>query len=416
MKLKTYILSLVAVSMLFSCSDDSNDPTKSSVTLSLLTDVNMANTKANDDGITTLGVAVIYDDGVVKAYSHAPTSTTPAENKAELKEIPVKVGQATVVVFANVHTDAVSALSTCSTVDEVLNTLQAWDTELDGNFSMSSKTYPVMIIPGKNTMGYGATPAEGKSIHDAIIKLYRNVSRVQLTGLTLQKDTRYGEAINFKLDSIFLANVKGQTKLGSADAWGEIEATPADAANWLYGAFAGADQTGLFKSIGAGTPSNKLLYDATPAEGDDPFTVAADASWTATTEDPYLGKTFYVYENQSPESGEQTYLIVRGDYKMIENGKEITYYDRYWAIAVNNIGTSTLNTASEYIAAGASTATAGKLSIHKGIRRNHIYSINLTLTGRGSEEPYEPDATINLNAQILVNAWDRKVEVPGTVE
>ncbi len=430
MKLKNYLLSMVAVSMLFACStDEPIDPTAPNAKLSLLTDAGI--TTKSDESITNIGYAIVYGDGQVVAESTSPT------RGFEIIDQPVRGGVASIVMFANIDGATLTKIRAVSgsDMDAKMQQVLAVASELskeDGSDSqnatgvtMSSKVYKLTFTSGKHHyLGYNAVPTEVKNgflfeNYKTPIPLYRTVSRVQITELALQQDTRYGKASYFKLNYVFLANVKGLTQIGSVKAWDKIAVDPLPlVTDWRYGAYNTAQDNGTYKSIGAGTlDASTLCYTPTDAfELGIVENVTPDKwSWTASQQNgPFLGKSFFVYENQTDTKGERTYLILCGNYKGTDlDGNPVDETNRFWAVPVNY--TATTNS-SNYATAGIESDVQTELTGHKGIRRNHIYSIKLTLTGQGSKDPYTPDTNINLNAEVEVADWYNVIDVPAVVE
>lgn len=395
MKLRNLFLSLIAAGTLFACSsgDDPVTPENKVAVLSLMADIPA--TKALDSDIAELTVAVYRADGMYLTHKSSVAVETVSPDEVTEIEVP-EGGSVRILVFANLGDTDIEGVS----LDAAMALTTDLEKEADGNLTMSSQVYSALLSTAEhNYMGYtDGENGDGNYFETGVpVKLYRNVARVQLVSLTVRENTQYGTASSFVLDTLFLANVKGESQLASAGAWGTVEASAGEnvTAFWRDGLY--NDVTGSYKS-NAGTLTPELAYGADPATG----IITVNAGETYTQTDP-IGKFFYTYENMTGGAGEQTLLVLRGSYTYTPLGESlpVTEKDRFYAVPVNNTGTSTV---------GEGTPT------HTGIKRNVRYDIKASITGPGSTGPYTPAETVNLNAEVVVVDWNAPTTIEGNVE
>lgn len=428
MKLKSYIM-MAAACALFACNSD-NEPvielptvSEPDATLALLVDADSnVLTKSTTDEYEALENTVqkltvaVFNDGAYTELGMGKLVKLKTANKAEneelnkLEEIPVKSGPIKVLVLANVPDGVLADFDEDSTLDDFYAATTTLSTDETTSLTMSSQVYAVTTKRGKtNCMGYkvvdgkvmdGTEEVEnGESIfqttaEEPAIKLYRSIARVRLTELTVKTNTNYGEATAFTLHNVFLANVKEKSYLANAAAAGTLEVTapttdPEAGAFWRYGLVntwmtgitewttgqynTNATQTFLGDICYTFETEGKALTPGTKLEGDVMGSV---------------GRPFYVYENMKTAElqTQKTLFLIRGDYTYIpKNATEpVTEENRFWTIVVNPVG---------------------NYYDHAYIKRNFSYNLQVTLTGPGSSKPFDPEAWINVNAQIVVNPW-----------
>lgn len=427
MKLKSYFLSLLAICILLSCSKEEIPGVQypdltPDATLSLAVNTGSKVTKAANadvdskkDVISTLLVAIFYmgDSGTPqsgKMIKMAEATAGTSGTITEVKDIPVKSGNLKVLILANIDSAWIKDQlgSHEPTLANVLSLTTSLDKEKHGALTMSSKVMDVTVrVSTRNYMGYGAVEG-GENIYSEsgevpAIKLYRNVARVELVGLELLKYTKFGEAVSFHLDTVFVANVKSKSCIASEEAWGAVEAIAGFAeSDWWYGAE--ADLDGAKKMLEGGTNQLFLSYNFNN-EGripsyyqEDIFLSEKDIDIQAEGkkyERTSAGPFFYVYENMKVADTPRTLLVVRGDYTYIPKGalEPVTLYNRFYTITVNEEGKVL-------------SANFDGVDKHSFVKRNTKYNISINLAGPGSDNPYTPDAWANMSAKIEVRNWN----------
>lgn len=438
MKLKHALLALLSASTLVACSTEENPeillpvPT-SDATLSLAVNTEIR-TKVpaenkNRDVISTLLVLVFYAGNTTslqpgQLLTMAQRSVTDG-SVTEVQNIPVKSGNLKVLILANIDSVAIKKQlgNTPLTLNQVLNLTTSLEKEVHKNITMSSQVIDVTVRIGEiNEMGYGSA-GRGVNIYSETsdspaIRLYRNVASVELSGLTLLKDTKYGVAIGFHLNAIFMANVKSASRLASAGAWGEVEVDLTGDGYWFGDE---ADRIGGYKNFAGGTEKEYLYYDYNNVNDRESYydhtlkqigkylDLKPNQPYAAPDNGP-IGSFFYVYENKESggiptPKGRQTLLIVCGNYTYIPAGQTeaVTINDRYYTMVVNENGFT------------ASDADFTGVPKHNFIKRNTRYKLNMTLTGPGSDNPFTPEAYAGVSTKIKVAAWNI-VDVPADVD
>lgn len=406
MKLKSYLISLLAICALFSCSKEDNTGIEvpglePDATLSLAVSADsQTKTKADNpaDGIKQLTVLVYIGD----AYS--TMKDVSAENNGDLSEvtnIPVKSGNVKVLVLANAGTDVKTKFEGKSLTEALQVKTANLENEKDGSLTMSSGVMEVTLRASVvNCIGYTATPGEGKfSVKDDKVNLYRNVACIQLASLTVVKDTEYGSNASFVLKKTFVVNVKSESLLASEAEWGTVEADATATQEsgrftfWWQGGW--EDQTGTVLTNGL-LKKDLLSYEFTESERPE---IPVGGSYTLTGDNAPIGKAFYVYENMKSRKGAQTIFVVCGDYTYTPEGatQPKTVSDTYYAVVVND------------------AAKSGKdkfdgIAKHDFVKRNVQYNLSLTLNGFGSDTP-DPSTGVYVNSKVVVNEWNSPIYI-----
>lgn len=399
--------------------------------------------------VGVLSVAIFDMDGNLVSFKEVKSENDKSVEAIEdIKTIsqPVQV-----VAIANYSIDA-SGLKTVEDDSKNPTKLSDFrsqvelDNEVNGSLTMSSDLMKLNLRAGSNYVGFGTTVGEapkdlnGVELTGKEISLYHNVSRVQLGRLEIRPNEKYGlngEAI-FELDHIFVANVKSKSYL-FPDEEGSVEVGSATASDlWWVGAIDEGDEEGIgalkknestvkpflgynfvydyakdgidelsdldklypylntYWGLSANDPTAAVDTRANriigyPGENGRPaFTGAYDASHTLP-----IGIYFYVYENKKEKIGNQTLLVVRGDYKYKEKrtDKEYTVVENcYYTITLNENGQSSTD----------SNESAG----HELIKRNYWYTVALKIEGPGSNKPYDNNISSNISASVKVKDWN----------
>lgn len=397
------------------------------------------------DSIKRLSAAVFMDDKLV-AFKD---STQLAEDGTELplKDvtqhitkldfIKVPSGNAQLLLIANYKVS--KELQKIGTkLSQYGNIVVDLSDEINGRLTMSSDILSVSLEQGLNFIGLsdskGSQTIEGVTgteLRGSSIDLYRSVSRVQVNSLAIKPLDKYlgqdGNAI-FKLDTIYVANVKSKSYLFRNNATHtNAEYTITDYKNDFWcGAF--SEETGALKT-GEATQKNFLCYDFisfikdlkpnAPESYDRlyaryPFLnafpipmfwghVDKDRSMSVTGSGDghinnisyggYLpiGTFYYVYSNQR-EDNDHTLMIIKGRYIYTPKGKsEEKTQDCYYTVVINKDGEK-----KDYVEGDE----------HDYIKRNYFYAIDLTIKGPGSSTPYDREKSANISSSVKVKPWN----------
>ena len=427
MKFRFYLISLLAISALISCTKD-DDPgievpdMTPDATFSLA--VENLQTKALAEGaidpkdrITKLSVIVYIGDDYYTMKDSVFSTEQEKDPKAtllEVKDIPVKGGNVKILVLANAANS--TAFKDQSLADALKIKTSGLQGEKHSQLTMSSGVISTTLgVSVHNYLGYNKSDAAGiKVCSKEPVKLYRNVGRIQLSGLTLQKKTDFGEAVSFKLKKIYLANVKNHSYLASQQEWGSVEvASEAVAGFWSQGILGDKGEYNK-NTYDYSVQNNDLLYDFTTSHTWNDFTYYDENTneekpmsnimlgftdglksvcnnfQTADNVVFPIGNFFYAYENKAIAPGAQTMLILCGDYTYIPTGstEEKTNENTIYPFVINETGAD----------------VPGDLTAHKGIMRNTKYSLSLTIKGPGSPTA-DPDSRAYLGAKVTVKKW-----------
>lgn len=440
MKIRGYFFSVIFAGILLSCSEDNDIPEipvfKPDATLSFATSV---------DGVTASMKSADYDDSddaniyklqMILFTGHADDAVFQTDTFIDYKDSPVKSpiirdkavqsGAISLLVLTNHTKYTIPERTKLSDFLKEVNTLG----EEGGNngYTMSSAIYKYSVVAGKHNYiafapDVAGTHLPANEISKDPVVLVRNVSKVNLVGLTLKTDKLPDGSSpkEFKVDSIFVSNVKSVSRIASVsqNPWGAVETSfsSADDEKWWFGAYADKSFNDIFSTV-SGTQSDLLLINVAGNQFDlkDKLHLTARNNVYAPAA-KVIGKSFLVYENMKRSSssdgtgtmkneiplGEQTVLIVCGDYtRTLEDGTEVTETNRFYAVPVNN---------KDY---GAGTPSSN-VGAHQYVKRNVKYNIALTIVSTGSSDPYGKDAYAHASAQVEVAPW-RVVNMGGDAD
>lgn len=456
MKLKSCFLIMLMVCAFFSCSDN-DEPVNLTIT-PVVPDATLSMAVQTDGRVKTKGgfiadgaavgnitwdfqvknlTLVVFNNGggaysdanvpvgsvaavVTQNYSGDQITDAPKIEQADLAS-----GSAFLLLLANLPTDKINELTISSnsvnpaerkSIKEVLQMTTDLSIESSSNgLSMSSALIPVTIVPGINYVGFGTLNSkinaglanEGTEIYGSTPELVRRVAAINLEGIILPEnpDAKKSEykSVSFKLDSVFVANVKSTAGLGT---WGTEVSTIEQAPvfeNGVSNYLAPVDFANLTGSLktGKATGDNTMLRDLTPSQ-----------TISATSGEGETGTTLawknlnnavvppcYVYPNQEGQtevSGKKNYtlLVLKGDYTYSINNEEKTEYDRYYAVIVNDTS----------LGGTVDSDDDNKENVH--IERNTKYTITLQILGSGSATPFDPPAFAHVAAQVKVADWN----------
>lgn len=365
---------------LLSCSHDGNPEIEETgdATLSLRITIPQIGTKATDDfGIGRLYVAIFGTSGENADKLIVSREVTQTDIVEDIS--PLKAGTIRMLLVANAPEGTFDGLTTLDQFLALTKTIENEDT----NPTMSSGVHSYVLKPGKNTIGL---QKEGANLITASpVTIYRTIARVYLNQLFIRPLEEYGDEASFKLESVFMANVKNYSHYISAEDWGAVEVTDRKLPDFFLTG-ADPDLEGIYKG-GTSKLSDKLRtvynYDFRTAT-DDTGLIANCAA-----------NTYTVFENMQ-ETTWHTLLILHGTYHYKDRNRISHDVDTYYPIIVNRQHDEISN-----------------VTEHLFVRRNVIYSIDVVIKGPGSDTPYDPSDDATLTSMIEVQAWGEIVEYPS---
>lgn len=358
---------------LLSCSHDGNQEIDETgeAALSLRITIPQIGSKANDSAIDRLYVAIFGTSGenadkLIVAREVRQTDT--------IEDItPLKAGTIRMLLVANAPEGTFDGLTS---LDQFLTLTQKLENE-NTTPTMSSGVHSYVLKPGKNTIGLQKQGAN--LITASPVTVYRTVARVYLNKLFLRPLEQYADEASFKLESVFMANVKNYSHYISESDWGAVEVTNHSLPDFFL-AGENADLENVYKDN-----APKLSADLRTAYNYDFRSVTEETGLIANCAD----NAYSVYENMK-ETTWHTLLIIRGTYRYKDkngNMQEIKNID--YPIVVNRQHDDITN-----------------VTEHLYVRRNVIYSIDAIIKG-----PKSSDTT--LTSMVEVQAWGEIVENPS---
>lgn len=364
---------------LLSCSNDKNKEIEETgdASLSMRITIPQIGTKADGDAaFGSLYVAVFGTSGENTDKLIASRQVTQTNTIEDIS--PLKAGSIRMLLVANAPEGAFDGLTSLSQFLALTKTLENENTSP----TMSSGVNTYLLKPGKNTIGLQKEGAN--QISASPVTIYRTIARVYLNKLFLRPTEEFADEAAFKLESVFMANVKNYSHYISEAAWGTVEVTDHNLPDFFL-AGANPDLEGIYK-VGTARLSTDLYTDYTydfrsPATPDTPIANCA-------------GDMYTVFENMQEDTW-HTLLILHGTYRFKDKyGKTQEIKDTYYPVIVNRQHDAIEN-----------------VTEHLYVRRNVIYSVDVVIKGPGSNNPYNPAAT--LTSMIEVQAWGEIVENPS---
>lgn len=364
---------------LLSCSHDGNPEIDETgdASLSLRITIPQIGTRAGDSGIERLYVAIFGtsgEDADKLIVSREVTQTNAVEDIT-----PLKAGTIRMLLVANAPEGTFDGLTT---LDQFLGLTKTIENE-DTAPTMSSGVQTYTLKPGKNTIGLQKTGAN--QISASPVTIYRLIARVYLNQLFLRPLEEYGDEASFKLESVFMANVKNYSHYISTEDWGAVEISDRSLPDFFLTG-ANPDVEGIYKE-GASKLSDKLRtaynYD---------FRTATDETGLIAN---CAANAYTVFENMQ-ETTWHTLLILHGTYHYKDKNGNPRDVDTYYPVIVNRQHDQISN-----------------VTDHLYVRRNVIYSIDVVIKGPGSDTPYDPSGDATLTSMIEVQAWGEIVENPS---
>lgn len=285
-------------------------------------------------------------------------------NTNEVTNVAASVGSRDIIVVVN-GTD----LTGSSTKADILAYQQSVPVDIATNgLLMTAEPLNAALVPGKNTIGYGANPTNATSLEDATLKVARVNARVAIVDAKLGTLASGQELIFDALTDVDVAifNVAKKTKIFGAAA------TLATNTDYLFGE-AWPSTSGSY-TVGTAAADFKNAVS---------FPIAVNAA-------PY----YYVTENTATDVKEQMLIVLRG--KPTLDGDPVVadglYTDEdgytYYPVWVN-ADLPGYNYVGDDV----------KDSI---IRRNTQYNISLTITkiGNPTIDPVE-EAFLDVKVEVL---------------
>lgn len=364
---------------LLSCSHDGDKEIDETgdATLSLRITIPQIGVKAaGDSAIGRLYVAIFGTSGENTDKLIVAREVTQTDIIEDIS--PLKAGSIRMLLVANAPEGTFDGLSILDQFLALTKTIENEDTAP----TMSSGIHSYVLKPGKNTIGL---QKEGANLVTASpVTVYRTMARVYLNRLFLRPLEEYANGASFKLESVFMANVKNYSHYISTNDWGAVEVTDHTLPDFFLTG-ADPDLEGIYKE-GPSKLSDKLLTTYNYE-----FRTAADETGLIAN---CAGNAYTVFENMQ-EATWHTLLIVRGTYHYKDKNGTSRDVQTYYPIIVNRQHDQISN-----------------VTEHLYVRRNVIYSIDVVIKGPGSDTPYDPsDAT--LTSMIEVQAWGEIVENPS---
>lgn len=370
---------LLALSLLVSCSSDSDDgpevvvPQDATLTMaiapgSILTKAAKSETPETKNGekkINNICAALFKADGSLLTTAYVDYKDIQAETTPDTIRISAKSDTPyTYVILVNVGNQSFSNLDDLKSKTYDLENIKVDNQPMCSRFMTITDQ---MLKPGANYWGpdkaFPNKPSGAGSLSEEAVNVYRTASRIDLEQISVSwsgdnaADLKEAKA-RFHLKRIYVIDAKNATCLAdhsSTDA--SVELT-GEGRTFLHGREAGEN---YFSGL-----------DLFPAVGENPVVIDADNSYVPANK-------WQCYVTENTETSNSTTLILKGD---ILEGDTPILSDRYFFIRLENMkGTDANNT--EHILAG--------------VIRNYVIRINATITGKGSgDEEYKENAYVKV--------------------
>lgn len=383
MKRNILYLTLLTVGLLASCSKDSDGPVEpegpvdATITLSVFSGTKPSGTKAatkaddtdgqvvgNEARINNLQIAIFKADGSLLAAHYEDYSGVAGTVLRDTIGVSAKSGDYKLVVLAN------TGNINYTTLNELKEKTTELSTQSSDNLSMSSKCIAIKVAAGENYIGpsdgFGNKVMTGyHQISQERIKVTRLVGRIDLESLEVDwsDDTSadlIAEQAGFKLKKIYIRAAKKESRVISGSETPSIAAADWDLVEW-----AGVPSLHGKRGVENYLESLDLFFDET----------GENIAYHGTKD--FAPLSCYVTENgNKADIPDPTRIIIVGD--ITDNTGETILADRHYTIIVNDKD-------------GNSQITGGGLdSGFSYIRRNYVYHVSATITGKGSpdEERY----------------------------
>lgn len=204
---------------LLSCSHDGGQEIDETgeAALSLRITIPQIGSKANDSAIDRLYVAIFGTSGENADKLIAAREVRQTDTIEDIT--PLKAGTIRMLLVANAPEGTFDGLTS---LDQFLTLTQKLENE-NTTPTMSSGVHSYVLKPGKNTIGLQKQGAN--LITASPVTVYRTVARVYLNKLFLRPLEQYADGASFKLESVFMTNVKNYSHYISENDWGAVEVT-----------------------------------------------------------------------------------------------------------------------------------------------------------------------------------------------
>lgn len=400
MKRNILYLTLLAAGLLVSCSKDDGPvepegPVDATITLSVFSGTQPSGTRAatkadesdgqvvgNEARINNLQVSIFKLDGSLLA-SHYEDYSADFTGMRDTIGVSAKSGRYILVVLAN------AGNVTYTTLSELKGKTTELSTQSRDNLTMSSKCITIDIKAGENYIGpkngFGTKVMTGNPISEEKIKVTRIVGRIDLESLEVDwsEDTSADlmkEGAGFKLKKIYIRAAKKESRVISGS-----ETTAVGTADWEL-----VEWTGVPVLHGNRGEESNYLSALDLFHSEEGTNIEYESSKTF---DPL---SCYVMENGNDNTDvpDPTRIIIVGDITDSQGNPILS--NRYYTIIVNDKD-------------GNSQITGGGIDKFSYIRRNYVYHVYATITGKGSpEEERYNNASITSLVQSV--PWQVKYE------
>jgi len=355
---KIYILLLSGLLMASCSKEEQPSPTPGGedalVTVSVAVD-GVAKTKAESE--TQLGdekenaiknLTVVFIDAArneVIGHTYKEITSTESDNKVT---VALKTGEYKMLVMAN--TKEVNSFVPKEYYDQATSLSdQGRD---DKDFVMSNIVRNVVINPKENEIDE---------------KVKRVVGRVDLSKLDVNwqdEDLQKIDGLEFHLTQVFLANVRPKSYLFDMTDWDFMNDAEKHALeNKKDGYLCGIDKTGGDIVVGNVLDEN-LLYEY------------KDVTINSTTSKTDLAHFYAMTNSDTKDGAAPVILYIKGDLYDSKNNKPVLT-NRYY-----------------------------RIKLAKGVQRNTIYKIEVTIEGKGSPEPGDNKDNVKMSVTISVETWE----------
>lgn len=362
----------------------------------------MSKTKAATDPgtdaekkISSLTVLVFQKADGSFVTSKTVTNPTPdADDAYSVDDVKAKATDVSVLLVANVTDPSIFTNKTLNACEGL--TVARATASTDNNFVMSTVRFDGTLTAGKtNCFGYTATAGSATDVtsNAGAITLYRVAARVDLNKITVKFDqTTELKGAKLEITNVFMSNVRGTSKYMSSDL-GSIENS---AAPWYSGV--GTEKTGTGRLLVAGGAAEDADLNWAPQSAITLQSVVGEVEKAMTDVNFYVLENSFTTRDSEANGSNNAYtlLVIQAKLYKVVDGEFTEPAVRYYTVKVNENQNVT----------GAGSGT-GK------ILRNNIYKIeNATLTGTGSNSPYEPEASMSVSAKVVVAPWNVVSQAP----
>ncbi|KKB51095.1 hypothetical protein HMPREF1212_01824 [Parabacteroides sp. HGS0025] len=217
-----------------------------------------------------------------------------------------------------------------------------------------------------------AIEGDKKNVNEISEKVKRVVGRVDLSKLDVNwentdtnKDLQGIDGLEFRLTQVFLANVRPKSYLFDMTGWDFMNDAEKHALeNKEDGYLCGIDKTGG-DIVTGNIPDKNLLYEC------------KDVTINSTTSKIDLAHFYAMTNSDTKESGSAPVILyIKGDLYDSKNNKPVLT-NRYY-----------------------------RIKLAKGVQRNTIYKIEVTIEGKGSPEPGDNKDNVKMSVTISVETWE----------